>query len=375
MTQFDVNIERNLHKQLIPDADLDSAFKFYYDETNNFRKFYVKKSDFNYSFQSNFVLGGVVYDESEPDIQRLFSQLNLQNSINEVKLKHLAKGDFLSCLKSHKLNSFLRYLLDNNIYIHYSSINLLYYSIVDIVDSACENSEIAIQLGREFSLFLKNNLYKLAKLEIESVVNLFYRFEYPNLKRESIIPFIDELIDLFEDYEDEAEFHIGLTSLKHILKESRRKVSLPLIMNEENFILLKNFSDFYLRPIYLFKNSNHIFDKENSIEDLLSKFVLKDGDKVLESYSFEDSKYNLHIQVSDVFIGLVGKLSTFINTHSRVDIENSIQHLSIFQLESLDIYLELIIKSHNKNFAFLHAIDSFEETSKTVLLYQMRNKL
>ncbi|MEC4817924.1 MAG: hypothetical protein SAK29_32330, partial [Scytonema sp. PMC 1069.18] len=83
----------------MPKADFDSAFTFFYDETNNIRKFYVRESDFNSSFQSNFVLGGIVYDKSKPDIEKLFSELNLERSIKEVKLKHLAKGDFLSCLK------------------------------------------------------------------------------------------------------------------------------------------------------------------------------------------------------------------------------------------------------------------------------------
>ncbi|RUT05989.1 hypothetical protein DSM106972_031950 [Dulcicalothrix desertica PCC 7102] len=374
MAHFDVNQIRYFHKLLVPNADFDSAFTFYYDETNNIRKFYVKERDFNSSFKSNFVLGGVVYHESKPDISKLFSSLNLQRSIQEVKLKYLAKGDFLSCLKSQKLNYFLIYLLENNIYIHYSNINLLYYSMVDIVDSALVNSEAATQLGLDFSNFLKDNLYKLAKLEIDSVVNLFYSFEYPNIKKESVLPFIDALLDLFEDYEDTIEFHIGLTSLKQILKESKKEESLPFIMDEEDYILLKNFSDFYSRPIYLFKNSTHIFDKEDSIESLLSKFVFKDGDKVLQSYSFENSKDNLYIQASDIFIGLVGKFSFFINTNSPADIESSIQNLSTYQLETLDIYLDLIKKSESKNFAFLHSIDSFEEKSKLKLLSQMRNK-
>jgi hypothetical protein len=374
MAHFDVNQIREFHKLLIPNADFDSAFTFYYDETNNIRKFYVRETDFNFSFNSNFVLGGLVYEGNRPDIQPLFDGLNLQKNITEVKLKHIAKGEFLDCLKSKKLNIFLRYLLDNDLHIHYSSVNILYWSIVDIVDSAIINSEVAVQLGLEFTNYLKNDLYKLAKLEIDSVVNLFHSFKYPNIKKESILPFIDALTDIFEDYEDTAEFHIGLTSLKQILKESKKRELLPFIMDEDDYILLKNFSDFYTRPIYLFKNSTHIFDKEDSIEEVLSEFVFKDGDKVLQSYSFADSKDNLYIQASDIFIGLVGKLSTFINTSSLADIESSVQNLNNYQLDTLDIYLDLVKKCEVKNFTFLHSIDSFEEMSKLKLLSQMRNK-
>ncbi|MEC4880939.1 MAG: hypothetical protein SAL70_06260 [Scytonema sp. PMC 1070.18] len=358
----------------MPKADFDSAFTFFYDETNNIRKFYVRESDFNSSFQSNFVLGGIVYDKSKPDIEKLFSELNLERSIKEVKLKHLAKGDFLSCLKSHKLKYFLRYLLDNNIYIHYSTVNLLYYSIVDIVDSTYVNSKTATELGYEFLLFLKNNLYKLAKLEIDAVVNLFYSFQYPNIKKESVLPFISALTDLFKNYEHTIEFRVGVAALKQILKESEKEKSLPFLMGEEDFVLLKDFSNFYLRPIYLFKNSLHIFDNEDVVKGLLSEFVLYDGEKMLESYSFENSKDNLYIQASDIFVGLIGKLSTFINTHSHADIEGSIKTLSASQLESLDIYLELVEKCNKKNFAFLHSVDSLEEMSKVALLHHVRNR-
>ncbi|MBW4603933.1 MAG: hypothetical protein KME29_31305 [Calothrix sp. FI2-JRJ7] len=366
---------RNPLKLLIPNADLDSAFTFYYDETNNIRKFSVREKGFNSPlFESNFVIGGVVIDESKPDIGKLFSGLNLESSIKEVKLKHLAKGDFLSCLNSHKLNCFLRYLLENSFYIHYSNINLLYFSLADIVDSALLNSKTGTQLGLGFPHLLKNCLYKIAKLEIDSVIDLFYKFEYPNIKKCSVIPFIDALTELFEDYEDKPEFHLGLTSLKQILKKSKNKKSLPFIMDEEDYILMENFSGFYLRPLYTFKNSTHIFDKEDSIEDILNKFVIKDGDKVLQSYYFENSKDNLYIQASDIFIGLVGKLSTFINTNSPADIKNSIQNLSTFQSETLNVYFDLVKKAESKNFAFLHSIDSFEEASKLKLIYEMRKK-
>lgn len=58
MIPFDVNEIRNWTIKDIPNGDFDFAFIFYKDETNNIRKFYVKEDGFNYSFDSNFVLGG-----------------------------------------------------------------------------------------------------------------------------------------------------------------------------------------------------------------------------------------------------------------------------------------------------------------------------
>ncbi len=192
MVKFNVSDVIRMTKILAPTANFDSSFTFYYDETNNIRKFYVRKTDFNSSFNSNFVLGGLVYEGNQPDIKPLFDGLKLQKNIIEVKLKHIAKGEFLDCLKSKKLNIFLDCLLELDLYIHYSSLNILYWSIADIVDSAITNSEVAMQLGLGFSNHLKNDLYKLAKLEIGMITELFYNFGYPNLKKESILEGICE---------------------------------------------------------------------------------------------------------------------------------------------------------------------------------------
>jgi len=374
MVNFDISDVRRMTKMLAPTADFDSPFTFYYDETNNIRKFYVRENDFNSSFNSNFVLGGLVYEGTRPDIKPLFDKLKLQKNITEVKLKHIAKGEFLDCLKSEKLNIFLKYLLDNDLHIHYSSLNILYWSIVDIVDSAIANSEVAMQLDLNFSNHLKNDLYKLSKLEIESVIELFYNSDYPNLKKESVLEFIEELTSIFDEYIDMQEFHLGLESLRQILKEAKKRDSLPFIMDEEDRILIENFSQFYLRPIYLFKNSNHIFDNEVAISEILAGYKIIDDSKEIKNYSFVDSQSDLFIQASDIFVGLMGKFASYINTSSREKIISDFDSLSEKQLSNIDVLINLIGKSNSKNVAFLHSIDSYEELTKMNLIHEIRNR-
>ncbi|MBD2437496.1 DUF3800 domain-containing protein [Nostoc sp. FACHB-110] len=356
-----------------PTADFDSSFTFYYDETNNIRKFYLREIDFNSSFAANFVLGGLVYEGMTPDIKPLFDKLNLQSNIKEVKLKHIAKGDFIECLKSDKLNYFLKYLNENEFYIHYSSLNILYWSIVDIVDSAILNSEVAIQLHPSFWNYLKNDLYKLAKLEINSVIELFYNFDYPNIKKEAVLEFIEALIFIFNKYIETEEFHFGLESLRQILKEANKNNSLPFIMDEEDHILIQDFSQFYIRPIYLFKNSNHIFDNEVAISKILANYNIIDGNQEVHNYYFVDSSSHLLIQASDIFVGLIGKLTNYINTSSREKIANDFVALSEKQLNNINFFIDLIEKSHSKNVGFLHSIDSYEELTKMDLIREIRN--
>lgn len=375
MIEFDTQEIRKAMKSMMPAADIDSEYNFYYDETNNIKKFYVKDADYNYSYDSNFVLGGLVFEGDKPDINDIFNNLNLQSTVKEVKLKHIAKGDFLNCLKSQKLFSFLKYLVESKLYIHYSTINILYFSIVDIVDSAIANSDVSMKLGPEFVNILKNDLYKLCKLEREATIEIFHKYQYPNIKKESILSFIKELTLIFEDYENDQEFHFGITSLKQILRESEMKGSLPFIMDEEDYILLKDFSHFYLRPIYTFKSSNHVFDNEDSIQEIISQYRIKYGDEIITSYNFVDSENNLFIQASDIFIGLVGKLSKFINTNSEVQIKNISSTLSEIQKKNLAKYYDLVDKSENRNMIFLHNISSVDDMNKMKALYEVRKKL
>jgi len=358
---------------MTPTGDFDSAFTFYYDETNNIKKFLVNEEDFNVPFSSNFVLGGIVCDKPAPDLTPLFNGLKLQKTTNELKFKHIAKGEFLDCLKSDKLNYFLQFIFDSDLYIHYSTVNILFYSLVDIVDSAIANSEIAKKLEPTFSQHLKNDIYKLAKLEIDSVIELFRAYGYPNIKPDSVSSFISALTSLFNGYIDTPEFHFGLESLRQILKESDKKNSLPFIQDEVDFTLINDLSQFYLRPLYLFTNSTHIFDNELDIADNLNAMKQLDNEyELANSFSFVDSTSSQLIQVSDAFIGLVGKLHTFINTTSTEDIEPTLTNLSQKQLSNLYLLLDVIDKSIDRNIAFVHSVDCFEELNKLTILRHLK---
>ena len=375
MENFEIKELVKFNKQMNPELDFDGAYTFYYDETNNIRKFHIKEDDFNAAFRANFVLGGVLYKEAKPDVSDLFPALKLQNNVKEMKFKHLASGDLLDCLKSARLNYFFKYFLDSPLYIHYSSLNLLYYSIVDIVDSAITNSEMSKKLGPQFAQTLKNDLYKICKLEIEEVINLFYHFKYPNISEGNIIPFIKNLASLFEGYIDDFEYHFGLESLRQILKESEKKNSLPFIMNETDHILVQDFSQFYLRPIYTFRNSTHVIDNEVAIDDIFKEQNITYEGNTIENFRFEDSINDPLIQVSDGIVGFTGKLFTFINSNSHQQIKSLIADLTVRQLETLDAFLDLISKSEKKNRAFIHNVNAHEELSKLNLIFEIRNKL
>ncbi|KIC01754.1 hypothetical protein OA88_12575 [Flavobacterium sp. JRM] len=361
---FDIDKIRKMTIDLNQLEHTENLYNFYYDETNNIRKFYLKENDFNDSSKSNFVLGGIVFEKTRTDFKDCFDKLNLQNNVTEVKLKNLATGDFISCLKSKKLRIFLDFLFNSDLYIHYSSLNFLYFSLVDIVDSA----ETEPPLGFKENRILKNILFKIAKKEKEKIVKLFFAYEYPNVKSESLKDFLSNLISILEPYVNEKEFQGNLPKLIKILNEAKEVGKMPFITDEVDHQLIENFIHFYLRTIYIFKNSNHVFDREVTIEELLKDYNLKSNTKDFKNYVFEDSKNNLFIQASDIFIGVLGKYFNFLNENTIDEIKSILYVLDDVQFSNFELILEIIQKSNKKNRAFIHNTLSNEEMEKEYVI-------
>lgn len=377
MTKFDTTELREINIQMNGLKDLDKKYTFYYDETNNIRKFYLRENSFNSASELNFVVGGVLHEGNicNSDIEKLLEGLSLQKSVNELKLKHIAQGDFLDCLKSTKLNYFLKWLLDSDLFVHYTSLNILYFSIVDIVDSAIISFEKYQELDRWYIDLMKNSLYQVAKMEEETLIKLFFKYQYPNIKREKVIDFIDELIEIISPYEDIEELHLGIASLRQLLKQSKKTSELTFIMDEEDLILLKDFKLFYMTPIYMFNKSEHIFDREDEIEEEINKHEIIYNGEIINSYSFVDSKDNKLIQISDVFIGLFGKFTRYVNISTMDELNETISTMNSIQLKNLKLIHQIIDKSDSKNKAFLHAIESYDGQKKYgYISYMIKNK-
>lgn len=373
MITLDVTEICKFQKLMNPNADFDENYTFYYDETNNIKKFHLKNGDFNAAFNSNFIVGGLCFLGLRPDIDDIFEGLKLQPNVKEVKFKHLATGDFLDCLKSSKLTPFLEYLVKSPLYLHYSTLNLLFYSIVDIVDSGLNNTNEYEQHALGFDRYLKNILYKICKENISDVTKLFFTYEYPNIKENQVNNFIQELITIIQQYKPKKEDEYGVAVLKKILKKSKDE-NLVFIQNETDHLLIGGLGNFYWRPVYTFSKSKHHFDNEDDIQkEMKNLTIILDGEELCD-YTFLDSKTDLYTQCSDIIIGLTGKLSKFINTNSAEEIKNHVEDLTPLQHKNLSIYLDLYVKSIKKNVGLIHSTDSDEEMLKLNLLCDLFGK-
>ena len=136
----------------------------------------------NFSDHKNFVLGGIVLEEGHalPDLTPLRAQLRMNSNAPEIRFAHVAKGDFETVLTSTKLRTVLSWIIEHRIMIHYSSVNIIYWAIVDIIDSILSEDGFASYHLHQQAL--KNELYRLANIDKTLFLALLKRHSYPDIQ-------------------------------------------------------------------------------------------------------------------------------------------------------------------------------------------------
>ncbi|PTB30921.1 DUF3800 domain-containing protein, partial [Photobacterium phosphoreum] len=183
--------------------------KFFYDESNNVRVLRLKGGVFNTDKHANpspyFVLAGVALPNkgnniTSSEIEDLNKIINLPENVEEMKYKYIAKGSFLDNLKSTKLTKILEWIYNSDYLIHYSNVNMEYWSILDIIDDLCDH--IDSYCGLDYSRcggekiykdYHKDALYCLLKMEKGNFLKILTNNCYPNIKGNRVYKLIKEL--------------------------------------------------------------------------------------------------------------------------------------------------------------------------------------
>ncbi|QQA74596.1 DUF3800 domain-containing protein [Pectobacterium parmentieri] len=289
----------------------DEVYTFYYDETNNIRKLYLKDSGFNVKKADNFILAGILHKglSTGSDYLTLFQMLNLQKSAHELKLRHIAKGSFLDMLKSDNLLIIINWLIENKFYIHYFNLNITYWSVIDIIDSIIGELHNPFYIINHMSL--KSDFYELANSNSDVFLNALHEFNYPDIPEEKAHEFCLWLID-FTCMHSSMLSDFRANVLENLVKESLKIEVLPFISGFHGRKLIDSFMVFYLRNLYLFKNSIHIFDEEKSIQDEVKDFPLTENDMRIQNHEFVKSHHSEAVQLSDVIAGFLGKYFSYL---------------------------------------------------------------
>lgn len=367
----DIDEIRDAHLAMHGLTKADAEYVFYHDETNNIKKLRLGVQGFNVTEPGVFVLGGVVHDGAPRsfDPESLRNAMHIQRSAGELKLKHVAKGEFLDLLTSDKLTTFLQWISDNDLFVHYHALDPLFWSLVDIMDS------ILYRLGEprlmELHIRLKADLTALLRANLPETTSLFYRYNYPDLAPENRKPFLNELISMLEQSDDVLpEFNSMM--LKGMLQAGRDLPSLDFIEGCTPHLLIESFTIFYLKRIALFKHSTHILDMEDSIRDDLQSMKLVSGGQPVKNYRFADSKSEPGIQVSDIVVGLIGKMYSYFAGTTRDEVSAARASLIGTSLKNAELLRDIIDASHEANIAFLDHVTSANEIGKMNVFLRSR---
>lgn len=366
---IDVDEYRNMILTANHLPNVDGRYTFYYDETNNVRKLHLTGGGMNIRRPESFVLGGIVH-RGRPnaiDLTPLRASLRLQPNAKEIKLKHLGQGDFLQLLKSAKVEAFLKWVTEQGFLVHYQVTDLLYWSIVDIVDSIlAEAREPQLYMAH---MLLKDGLYSVLRDDVDGTAEFLGRYGYPDVGRQRRPAFVAELLELVENREDMLD-HFAFYMLKGLLQMARKLTSLPYLEDETPNVLIEGFGEFFRNRLCLFKNSQHILDDEKVIEAYLEALPFTEKGAPLRHFRFANSQSEPGIQISDPLAGLLGKLFSHINRTPLGDLEAELEALSPQQRRSLALLARLLDASTDECPGFAQHIIADEDRRRASFLLE-----
>ena len=226
------------------------------------------------------------------------------------------------------------------------------------------NRKELLDRGPHFIAELKDVMHQVLREHLDETRALFFDFKYPNISEEDIPEFIIKIIAITSYDNENVKNQKSLKILKEILDFSGMERKMPFLGGEKDNMLIEEFYQFYIKQIYMFKNSTHTFDNEDAIQKIIGRFNLIDGKRTLNNYVFKDSKSEIMIQFSDIIVGLTSKYHSFINNHPEKLIISEFEKLNDLQKSNLQLYVKIISKSDNHNPGFFHQITGTTEQSR-----------
>lgn len=348
-----------------------TKYVFYYDESNNCRKFWVddSKQQFNTDYTADFVLAGLVKkgeDIVDVSLETFRKPLKLQGNVEEIKFKKLyAKGDFLQCVKEKRLFETLSWIDKSPFYIHYTNVNNLFYTLVEIFDSIVKPDEIS-EFGYDY-FKMKSVFYHMFKGKADELQILMFKYKYPNIQREDVEAFCNELLFLLgsrREMKEEEKFLAGM------LARASKSDELVFLHDNDDYIMQENYAEFYADPIRKYQKSTHIFDEETTVQDIVKRQIAQ-GENMADNFKFVKSETDIFVQLSDVVAGILGKLFKYINSTSVSQRRKDIEGLSKLQVDNVLLIDKLRMEADRENPGFLCSIAPLDEVGILNRFFEM----
>lgn len=328
--------------QGVPPEHFDCVKTLFFDETNNAKKFHLKDDDrLNVPVGVRFVLGGISCGNGLGQ-EELNNTLALQKSSKELKFDqiygHADWNDFTPVLRSSRLTKYLSLLEDKGALIHFSSVNLFYFALVDIIDS--------LDFNVAYAFALKSILYQVAQRDSDAFVGLFRQHTYPDVR--DVDGFLKALSNIVTRSSIEDTY--GKGALLQVIQKNMGRKELTFIQDEQQNMYIKDFLPFYQEPLWKFANSQIVLDNEvDMMAGLLKWPVEVNGKKV--DYSFVDSQTEPWVQMSDVAVSLVARYLCFVDTD---DYKEQIGSFTERQMDNFKQLNRILAASEKGNKLFWH---------------------
>lgn len=287
-------------------------WRLYYDETENWRSISYKNGRVNdpRAFEKDFILGGILLTDEAAISDLKEGAQKLPSPNGEVKSKSVLGGssDFWKVLRRQETTDYLDLIDREGASVHYHAQDNLYFSIVDIVDSliAMPAHSACLMFNRE----LKDELYLCARQDPIAFLNGLAHFGYPNIEQNNLRDFCEFLLyvisfrQLTECPADEPEGFM-LETLRQMVKAASKERILLLLEGNGEGALVEDFSGHYATTCAVLPNAKHFFDEESHISMALAAPI--------GNYEFIDSKSEPLIQLSDVWVGLLSRVFSFLD--------------------------------------------------------------
>jgi hypothetical protein len=337
----------------------DAALRMYYDETNNIRRLRLSEVGLNAPADKTFAIAGIALKPGEvlSGWEDLRKAMGIQPTATEVKFKHVAPPDYEAALASPKLATFLEWLVQSDLLIHYSVLDVLYWSVLDIVESLMVDDRFDLmEVHRE----LKNELNFAVTMDPQAFMTLLHGFGYPNLKRKDVPSFLSCVL-AFVNRRVPKSRNPAMKMLKDLLRKAAKAPNLELafLHDEKDGELIADFSVHFMHCLYVFKRATHVLDRETNIEKIMQLVEIRDGDRLLD-YRFADSVNEIGIQASDVVTGLIGRHFTYVQQHSLPELRAALARFSPQQLKCLGLLRQLIDRSDAFSDGLLHVLQPLD---------------
>lgn len=357
----------------------NDVYTFFYDETGNCRKFSLNDNGYNSesAIENNFILAGVLYPgtDFQVDFDTLYNQLGYCEEQKELKFKHLYHNSksFLEFIGSKRASTFICWLYESGLYVHYSTLNNLYYSLVDIVDSLWELFP-AIVCNMELVTEIKSALYDFVVKYRDEITDILIKYGYPNIR--DCHEFCYEFCSFIRQNNDEENYYPGffMELFRQMLKEAGKLNELVFVQDNEPNKLIDEYYLFYLERCELFSKSHHIFDEEKTVQARIKDVIFEEDGKQFTNYDFCNSQENRFIQISDLWCGLLGKLFRFLDENSEERVKQIKKTLTYQQIENFHRVYALIHKSDVKCKFFLKNSNAVSNINSRIMkLIELQN--